>query len=391
MSERAAYGAAMVEAFEARAFCYRCHKAAVTCICAEVPRVQNRTHVRLVQHPREQFHPIGTARIARLGLADVAVEVLHERGDRRPACLPDDAGLLYPGVGARDLASLAPNERPSALVVVDGTWAHARTLVRDNRWLRELPRYRLRPPASRYRIRREPSVDAVSTIEAIVEALKILEPETEGLADLLATFEGMIDRQLAIIAERAAGKRKPASRRLRRGNAGIVVDEPERLVLIAGEAAASAPQRERLVMQWAALRVATGERFERFARPPAERFPVGPHLAHMGLTAALVAGGGTLDELRVAWRVFVRPTDVVVSWTQGALSLLAAIDPTPRPSLQLKSLHCSRTHRASGSVEAVTSELALPVGPPAFQGRAGRNIAHLEAVLDHLRRTLAQG
>ncbi|HHH10935.1 MAG TPA: DTW domain-containing protein, partial [Sorangium sp.] len=52
----------------ARPFCYRCHKPAVTCICARVKRVDNRTKIWLLQHPRERFHPIGTARIARLGL-----------------------------------------------------------------------------------------------------------------------------------------------------------------------------------------------------------------------------------------------------------------------------------------------------------------------------------
>jgi DTW domain-containing protein len=385
----------VIEIGGARPFCYRCHKAEVTCICARVPRVRNRTHVHLVQHPRERFHPIGTARIARLGLDNVALDVIHDRGEARPPSLPESTALLYPGDDARDLDTLTAAERPAALVVVDGTWANARTVVRDTAWLRELPRYRLRPPASRYRLRREPSADSVSTIEAVVAALRILEPETTGLTDLLGAFDAMIDHQLAIIAERRAGKRKPTSRRVR-GSLGILLGAPERLVLVAGEAAPSPPTsprrgRERLVLQWAARRLATGELFEQIVRPPAARFPSIHHLEHMGLTTSVVGSGGTATELHEAWRAFLRPSDVIVGWTQGALALLSAMNGPATPTIQLKSLYCSRTHRPSGDLEALAERLGVAVAPSTLRGRAGRTIAQLEAVLDHFARSLASG
>lgn len=378
----------MAEISEPRAFCYRCHKPELTCICGDVPRIDNRTHVRVLQHPRERFHPIGTARIARLGLANVAVEVADDPRRHQPAALPADAGLLFPGDEARELDSLASSERPSALVVVDGTWAQARGLVRDNPWLRRLPRYRLRPPASNYRIRREPTAEAVSTIEAIVAALRILEPDTAGLPRLLSSFDAMIDRQLGLIAERAAGKRRPAARRARRGSSGVLVDEPERLVLVAGEPAPRAPGGERQILQWAALRVASGERFERFVGPEPSRFPSPPHLAYMGLTPSVVAAGGTLPALRDAWRAFLRPRDVVVSWSEGALSLLSTVAAPPQ-TIQLKSLLRSRFPRASGPPEAISEALGLAVAPPAFRGRVGHALAHLAAILAHLRQSLA--
>ncbi|MDH4016770.1 MAG: DTW domain-containing protein, partial [Actinomycetota bacterium] len=89
-------------------------------------------------------------------------------------------------------------EQPPALVVLDGTWSQARNLHRANPWLHDLPHYSLRPLApTRYRIRKAPRPEYVSTLEAIVRALELLEPETRGLDRLLGVFDTMIDRQLA--------------------------------------------------------------------------------------------------------------------------------------------------------------------------------------------------
>jgi hypothetical protein len=165
-----------------------------------VVAVCNRTPVVIVQHPRERRHPFGTVRIARLGLHRVDVRVASSTlADRAvcPPCAPPGAALLFP---APDAAPLLPEAPPSALVVVDGTWPTARRLVRDNPWLQRLPRVRLSPSRpGRYRIRRAPRpAFQLSTIEAVVEALRILEPDTRGLDDLLAAFDRMIERQIAL-------------------------------------------------------------------------------------------------------------------------------------------------------------------------------------------------
>jgi tRNA-uridine aminocarboxypropyltransferase len=161
-----------------------------------VSPVDNRTAIWILQHKRERHHPIGTARIAELGLLRSRVDVCYE-----PPGMPsrlDGVALLYPGLDSRPLASLEPQERPERLVVLDGTWNHARVMYRDFHWLHTLPRYSIEPEqGSRYRIRKEPRHDCLSTIEAIIEALMILEPETAGLEGLLTAFERMIDRQLA--------------------------------------------------------------------------------------------------------------------------------------------------------------------------------------------------
>jgi DTW domain-containing protein YfiP len=188
-------------AAEARASCYRCFKPRVACICSAIHRVDNRTPVTILQHPRERFHALGTARIARLGLARTQVEWCapwEDAGAIRDR-LPSGAALLYPAPGARDLAALPRAEHPRHLVAIDGTWFLARKIYDAHAWLRALPHVALTPsrPSGYGDIRRAPQAHCLATVEAIVDALRILEPDTPGFDGLLAAFATMIDRQAA--------------------------------------------------------------------------------------------------------------------------------------------------------------------------------------------------
>lgn len=184
-----------------RPTCYRCLRPQRCCLCALVRPAENRTPVVVVQHPRERRHPFGTVRLARLGLRRVEVHVAsrdREGLTRCPPCAPPGAVVLYPDPDATPIDQLCA--RPSALVVVDGTWSTAHKLVRDNPWLAALPRVALAPARpGRYRIRRAPRPAVqLSTIEAIVMALGALEPDNSTLEGLLSAFDGMVEHQLAI-------------------------------------------------------------------------------------------------------------------------------------------------------------------------------------------------
>jgi len=198
-----------------RVRCYRCFKAATTCICASIARVANATGVVILQHPRERFHAIGTVRFARLGLSNVRVLPCVPGVDASAlrSELPESTALLYPSEGSHDLATLPVDQHPRHLLVLDGTWTHARKLYGTQRWLHALPHVRLTPAEpSRYRLRREPRPDYVATLEAIVAALRILEPRLGGLNGLLASFAAMIDRQAAYSGA-AAARRSTSSPR----------------------------------------------------------------------------------------------------------------------------------------------------------------------------------
>eukprot|EP00850_Spirogloea_muscicola_P022965 SM000321S12198 [mRNA] locus=s321:68952:69812:+ [translate_table: standard] len=144
--------------------------------------------------------------------------------------LPAGAGLLFPSEQAHDLTlpcvssncaghesnSLAmdavsptrsdsfQNGRgleapPSHLVVLDGTWSKAKRLYHENTWLRDLPHFKLpalNAPSNYSYIRRQPKANCMSTLESIVYALQLLEPQTEGLTSLLDAFKAMVADQV---------------------------------------------------------------------------------------------------------------------------------------------------------------------------------------------------
>jgi len=378
-----------------RRVCYRCHKPQITCICARVPRVHNRTAIFIVQHPRERFHPIGTERIARLGLERVHVEVCRHTRMERPAALPAGAGLLYPGGDdVPELATLRAEERPPALVVIDGTWAHAHTIFRDNPWLHELPRYSLRPEQpGRYRIRREPSAECVSTIEAIVQALSVLEPDTPGLPGLLTAFDSMIDEQIRFVNDKHAGRRRRARPvRASRAMPPVLVHEPERVLLAYTESwserdgtrRAKRAAGNRQLLRVSAVRVSNGTLFDRVVRPSTTS-PTKRHLECMGVSEATLAQGLSLDVMRDAWRALRQPDDVVLAWDQSTLDMLHAKLDADVETLLLKSVYCNARLKRSGSLDCVVQRESLHAAALALPGRAGVHLANAMSVLELLR------
>lgn len=182
-----------------RAECYRCFRAKSVCICDRVPVIANQTGVIVLQHHREVLHPIGTARIARLGFRNVSVRIARRSQSLAvDSNVPPNTALLYPRPDARNLDEIDPSEFPANLMVLDGTWSQANSMYRSNPWLHDLPHLVIEPPTeSNYRIRRQPKSGCLSTIEALVYALKRIEPGTTGFDKLLHAFDTMIDDQLS--------------------------------------------------------------------------------------------------------------------------------------------------------------------------------------------------
>ncbi|ANI16487.1 DTW domain-containing protein [Pseudomonas citronellolis] len=184
-----------------RARCERCLRPAGHCLCALIPRLDNRTRMLLLQHPSEAGHALNTARLAALGLANAELRVGEDFRDLDLS--GEDAWLLFPGENAIPLAELAtrPTTRPRLLVVPDGTWRKARKLLHLNPNLAALPRVVLPEGlTSRYRLRKAPAEGALSTIEAVVHALNALDAP-QSFDALLRPFEALIDGQIAAMGE----------------------------------------------------------------------------------------------------------------------------------------------------------------------------------------------
>ncbi len=83
----------------------------------------------------------------------------------------------------------------------DGTWRKARKLLHLNPLLAALPEGDVgRGRVSRYRLRKAPGPGALSTVEAIVQALQVLEAPA-SFEKLLRPFEALIEGQSAAMGE----------------------------------------------------------------------------------------------------------------------------------------------------------------------------------------------
>jgi DTW domain-containing protein YfiP len=353
-----------------------------------LPQVDNRCEVVVLQHPRERLHPIGTARLARLGLRNAQVHIAWNAGefeDEPPSWVDADLGLLYPAGDARELDALPREQHPRRLLVLDGTWHTAKTLYRQKRWLHALPHYRLSPDEpGRYRIRREPQRDYLSTIEAIVCALKLLEPDTAGLDELLRAFDAMIDTQLALSLEHAGDERRTRKRRRashQRRVPHALVEDFSRLVLIYGEAARGSLGETREFAYFVAYAVATGARFECFIRssygPPTDA-----QLGHMRLSREQFSDACSSEVFSARWADFLATcrAPLLAAWNQRTLELLALATGTPSGGVSIKGAYRARHGVEAHSLADVLAAQQLTPSDAGGHGRAAERLASTVAV-----------
>ena len=334
---------------------------------------------------RERCHPFNTARMVARALTKCRLLVDHNSRLAERLTLSPRAGLLYPGADSMLLDDVPLEHKPEQLVILDGTWHHAKTLVRDIPALANLPRYGLSPETpGRYRIRREPTPFALSTVEATVAALDALEPDTVGLDRLLAAFDTMVERQLAH-PKAEYGWRQKASRGRTFRNIPLALLGDLRNIVVAygeslpGERGCKLPRREPVA--WVAERLGTGERFACTIRqdaPLPDAF-----FAHLELTADDFAHALTMDEARQAWSSFARPGDTVAVYNQGPADLFARIAPHAPASLVLKSVDLPAHVRNRTLDELLVAE-GLRSDPPLVPGRAGKRLANLAVWVQHL-------
>ena len=378
---------------ESREMCWRCRRPMRVCYCAAVRRIETRTRVVILQHPRESDVPINTARIAELSLSSATLHVgLDFSTDRaflaaigNPQAPPI---LLYPGEGAKDLAHEPPSG-PVTLVVIDGTWWQASKLFKLNPLLQQLPCYGLAPTEeSRYRIRKEPEAHCLSTIEALEAALSVLEGKPEGLPELLEPFDAMVETQLDFVArENRPRHRRSADPRLRPLVAPALSERPESLVVGYGEANAwpygSGESHPPEVVHWAAVRPATGERFEAYVVPSG---PLAPSFeTHSRLVAERIQGGEARADFADRLSAFLRPDDVLASWGFYASELLRAEGVAIPPRLDLREAAIRALGRRVGQLGDYVTALEAPIRNPWAAGRTGTRLAAMEALVERLR------
>ncbi|HKY39161.1 MAG TPA: tRNA-uridine aminocarboxypropyltransferase [Polyangiaceae bacterium] len=371
-----------------RSVCPGCRRPSVVCVCHAIQRTSTRTRVVILQHPRERDVPINTARLAELQL-DGAERYVGIELDRLPtlrARLSDPnqpAILLYPGPNARDLAVESP-PGPVTLCVLDGTWWQAKKLFQQNPKLARLPRYRLAPERpSRYRIRREPAQHCVSTIEAIAQALDLLEPGGFDAEVLLKPFDAMVEHQLRYMGASTSRRHALYRGKPKRPRLPALLREREvDLVVGYGEANAwprgSALGGEAEVVHWVAERVSNGQRFEAFI---ASRRQLSPSFTlHTQVAAERVQLGESFAAFHRRWCEFFRPTDVLLGWGFFSSERLAAEGVALPERLDLRELSRRLLRKRTGEVAVCAAELGATLPEAWASGRGGQRLSAAVAV-----------
>jgi hypothetical protein len=183
---------------------------------ANEPTVDNKVAVLILQHPQEQDHVLGTARLLCQTLVHAKLSVSlswrnlgHALGEPGEA---KDWGVLYLGsahaAATGPLVALNQKGEPLAdqdsarralrgIVALDGNWAQAKALWWRNAWLTRLRRFVVVPdrPSLYGALRKEARPDAVSTLEAVAQALSVLEHDPALQEKVLAPFRELIARR----------------------------------------------------------------------------------------------------------------------------------------------------------------------------------------------------
>jgi hypothetical protein len=351
--------------------------------------------VVVLQHPRERLKAIGTARIAALCLPSseivVGVDFTNDRRARSLLANPDaPAVLLYPSADARDLRR-DPPEGPVTLVVLDGTWHHAKSLLKHNPWLHSLPKVAFQPDQpSEYRIRREPREDYVSTIEALAATLGILEGDAQRFQALMIPFRAMVDVQLHFASQVSARRQ----RKYRRQHADAASRLPPlllkpRLLCVMAEANAwpfdrklGGPPYPHELVHCCATHLGEDDRFEQVVAP---RFPVAASpIKHARLTEEELSAGAALDYARARWNQFAHEDDVLCVWGTYALGLMRRDGfVLPGRIVDVRKVAGDYLKAAPGGAEELIARLDLP-WQAYGRGRGGERLGMLVAVTQWL-------
>ncbi len=166
-----------------REFCVRCLRARSVCLCHLIVPFSTQVHFVFLMHRKELRDRCGTgtARMTHLCLSnsslfvgvdfsrDPNVAAILSDPDRRCWVLfPDQAAVNLSDLRSRqDFFGYTGNKQP-VIFVLDGSWSCARTLLRLNPRIAELPKVCVSVSSpSGFRFKRQPRPGCLSTIEAV--------------------------------------------------------------------------------------------------------------------------------------------------------------------------------------------------------------------------------
>ncbi|MGO2508281.1 MAG: tRNA-uridine aminocarboxypropyltransferase [Vibrio hibernica] len=206
-------------------YCLKCGKANLACICQWITSISNETEIVILQHSSESKRPMGTAKILALSLSNCVCFVGEDFSQHAAlnALLADadvESAVLYPGSESMEIGDWLQYSLPQKnirhssaeiiqaatqpklvhvtkskkrLILLDGTWKKAYKIWHLSTNLHDLARVQLPENLEgNYRIRKAPSTQHLSTVEAGYYGLQLIEPSVD-FTPLIHTFEQMVD------------------------------------------------------------------------------------------------------------------------------------------------------------------------------------------------------
>ncbi|AEH32746.1 DTW domain-containing protein [Vibrio anguillarum] len=185
-------------------YCSQCGKARKACICSLIVPLSSSVELIILQHPTEEHRPMGTARILDLSLANCRRFVAEDFSQHTQLneCLTEPDVLnyvLYPHETAQPVSAMNINAdtRKVRVILLDGTWKKAYKMWQLSSNLHSLPCLHLPTDLKgNYRIRKAPSENSLSTVEAGFHILSLLEPR-QNFQPLLDAFDAMVAFQIS--------------------------------------------------------------------------------------------------------------------------------------------------------------------------------------------------
>lgn len=186
-----------------RSFCQKCDFLKSRCLCDVIQTIPNETHLIILQHPTETKHPLNTVRILLKTFKKISLFIGEDFSHdlKINTIINDDnnrCALLYPG--QKNQIDVTQEYKASGpithLFLIDGTWRKSKRVFLSSENLKLMPTLSLNPMVtSNYRIRKTPTGESLSTLEAAVMALSFIEPKLQTQSAVTA-FTKMIDLQI---------------------------------------------------------------------------------------------------------------------------------------------------------------------------------------------------
>jgi len=188
--------------------CPRCAINMSMCFCDVIRPIHTKTKISVILHLKEYYLTSNTGRIANLCLENSDYYIRGKINQPIEAEYSEDGTYepfyLYPSEEAEILNEdfLKNRRKPIHLIVPDATWRQVKKFHKREPTLANIPHLKLPSfGGSIYELRKQKNAEGLCTIEAIAQAIGIIESEN-AKDHLLEVLKTMNDRVMAARAKR---------------------------------------------------------------------------------------------------------------------------------------------------------------------------------------------